>query len=202
MSGNERLGLYANIANFVRQEVRVPKSKPLLAVFEAISNSLDGIADGTGQGTIRIIVLREASELDGKTGVPHTFIVQDDGIGFTRENIDAFDQLYSDRKAGQGGKGRGRFAFLKVFGHVLVESIFEEDGQTSSRKFRFDLIYTGQKTAPKPAEGKTETRVTLSGMRPEIRRICSSRHDGPRTRVHPSLLARAAFRSEGGDHCS
>ena len=37
--------IQANIANFVRQEVRVSKRKPLLPVFEAVSNALDAIAE-------------------------------------------------------------------------------------------------------------------------------------------------------------
>jgi hypothetical protein len=108
-------GLQANIANFVRQEIRVPKSRPLLPVFEAVSNALDAIADRGGNGAVSITVLRQPNTLDGRRGEPHTFIVEDDGIGFTGDNIAAFDQLYSDRKMLQGGKGRGRFTFLKVF---------------------------------------------------------------------------------------
>lgn len=162
-------GLEANIANFVRQDVRVPKSKPLLPIFEAVSNSLDAISDGKGEGTIRITVLREPTELDGKRGAPHTFIVEDNGVGFTQENIDAFDQLYSDRKAQHGGKGRGRFAFLKVFREAMIESVFEEDGRLKSRKFIFDLAYMGQqKSSPLPGAGKVRTKITLSGMRPEF----------------------------------
>src|ERR1700747_3130527 len=53
--GDETL---ANIANFVRQEVRVPKTKPLLPVFEAVSNALDAIADRKGTGTVRVTVRR------------------------------------------------------------------------------------------------------------------------------------------------
>ena len=44
----------ANIANFVRHEIRVPKKNSLLPVFEAISNALDAINDGGQPGTVRI----------------------------------------------------------------------------------------------------------------------------------------------------
>ena len=117
--------MQANIANFVRQEVRVSKRKPLLPIFEAVSNSLDAITDRRRRGTIRVTVLRVPELLDSSRGQPHTFIVEDNGIGFNHENMAAFDELYSERKIRHGGKGRGRFAFLKVFEKVEISSTFE-----------------------------------------------------------------------------
>src|SRR5947199_9668904 len=87
--------LHANIANFVRQDVRVSKRKPLLPVFEAVSNGLDAIADRKSSGTIQVQVLRHPGQLDGSRGDPFGFIVKDNGIGFTKENIDSFDEIYS-----------------------------------------------------------------------------------------------------------
>lgn len=105
MSGKSpHAGMQANIANFVRQEINVPQSRPLLPVFEAISNSLDAIDERGGVGTIRITVERDADLIDGARGLPHTFIVEDDGIGFNDDNIDGFNELNSDRKAQKGGK--------------------------------------------------------------------------------------------------
>ena len=77
--------IQANIANFVRQDVRVPKTKPLLPVFEAVSNALDAIADGKGTGTVRVTVRRHRRLLDSGRGSPHSFIIEDDGIGFNNE---------------------------------------------------------------------------------------------------------------------
>jgi hypothetical protein len=97
--------MQANIANFVRQEVRVSKRKPLLPIFEAVSNSVDAITERKQPGTIRVTVLRQPELLDSSRGVPHTFIVEDNGIGFNNDNMGAFDELYSDRKIRQGVKG-------------------------------------------------------------------------------------------------
>jgi Histidine kinase-, DNA gyrase B-, and HSP90-like ATPase len=130
-------GISANIANFVRQDVRIPKSKPLLPIFEAVSNSPDAIADREGKGTIRITVLRDSDLVDGERGLPHTFIVSDNGVGFTNENMEAFDELYSDHKMKTGGKGRGRFAFLKVFSEAKIYSSFDENGAFKPN-FRLD----------------------------------------------------------------
>jgi anti-sigma regulatory factor (Ser/Thr protein kinase) len=109
MNVEARTGLLANIANFVRQEIRVPKSKPLLPVFEAVANSVDAIADRAGPGTITVTVRRDPDLIEGQRGLPHTVIIEDDGVGFNDANIASFDELYSEKKMHQGGKGRGRF---------------------------------------------------------------------------------------------
>lgn len=133
--------IQANIANFVRQEVRVPKTTPLLPVFEAVSNALDAIADIKGTGTVRVTVRRHRGLLDSGRGSPYSFIIEDDGIGFNDENIAAFDELYSIRKLRQGGKGRGRFTFLKVFQKAEIHSTFlDTDGVRKRRDFVFDTI--------------------------------------------------------------
>jgi hypothetical protein len=116
---------------------------------------------------VRVTVLREPDTLDGRRGAPHTFIVEDDGIGFNEDNIRAFDQLYSDRKVQQGGKGRGRFTFLKVFGAAKINSTFEEPGSLKTRNFSFDLGYSGCTDLPAVGGGGVGTKITLSGMRPD-----------------------------------
>ncbi len=165
-----RKGLLVNIANFVRQEIRVPKSKPLLPVFEAVANSVDAIADpaGTGTGTIRVTVLRDPDLIEGQRGLPHTFIVEDDGVGFNDANMASFDELYSDTKMHQGGKGRGRFTYLKVFQKVLIASTFATPDGNKARDFEFSLSYLGYQGDVLPAGSEIKTSVTLSGMYAEF----------------------------------
>jgi hypothetical protein len=159
--------MQANIANFVRQEVRVSKRKPLLPIFEAVSNSLDAIGDRRRPGTIRVTVLRQPELLESSRGAPHTFIVEDNRIGFNDENMAAFDELYSERKIRHGGKGRGRFAFLKVFEKVEITSTFETAQGKKARVFTFDINYVGYREAPKNSADDVGTKVILSGMRSE-----------------------------------
>jgi hypothetical protein len=159
--------MQANVANFVRQEVKVSKRKPLLPIFEAVSNSLDAITDRKQPGTIRVTVLRQPELFDSSRGVPHAFIVEDNGIGFNDENMAAFNELYSDRKIRQGGKGRGRFAFLKVFEKVEITSTFETDRGKKARTFTFDTNYAGYTEVPKGSADNIGTKITLSGMRTE-----------------------------------
>src|SRR6476620_4439581 len=136
-------GLPANIANFVKQEIRIAKTKPLLPVFEAVSNALDSIRERDGGGKIRVTVVRQPdSVFDGSRGDPYAFFVDDDGVGFTEANMAGFDQLYTDRKQLKGGKGRGRFAYLKVFDRVEIDSTYlDEAGKLRQRRFDFDLAY-------------------------------------------------------------
>jgi hypothetical protein len=159
--------MQANIANFVRLEVRVSKRKPLLPIFEAVSNSLDAITDRKQPGTIRVTVLRHPELLDSDRGAPYAFIVEDNGIGFNDENMAAFDELYSDRKIRQGGKGRGRFAFLKVFEKVEITSTFDTDQGEKARTFTFDTNYVGSTEVPTDSADVTGTKIILSGMRTE-----------------------------------
>lgn len=159
-------GLPANVANFVKQEIRIAKSKPLLPVFEAVSNALDSIGEREGGGTIRVSVLRHPdSVLDGSRGDPYSFVIEDDGVGFTDANMAGFDQLYTDRKQPKGGKGRGRFAYLKVFEGVDIDSTyFDNTGELRHRRFDFDLAYSGNKAEPQFGSGRPVTFVRLRGM--------------------------------------
>lgn len=159
--------MHANIANFVRQDVRVSKRKPLLPVFEAVSNALDAIADQKSAGTIQVQVLRHPDQLDGGRGDPFAFIVKDNGIGFTKENIDSFDEIYSVKKLSQGGKGRGRFAFLKVFSRAEITSTFDAQGSRKTRNFTFDVNYLGFDTEPADSSADIGTIVRLVDMRPD-----------------------------------
>jgi hypothetical protein len=154
----------ANIANFVAQEVRIPSRTPLLPVFEAVHNGLDAIVERGTAGTVRVRVERHPGETDGSRGMPFAFTVSDDGIGLTAQNMAAFDETFSDRKRPRGGKGRGRFTYLKVFDDIRFESVFEEDGKRLKRSFRFGLDYKGCPSGGTPTSEPIGTKVVLSAM--------------------------------------
>lgn len=86
---------------------------------------------------ILITVSREPNqEIDGSLPSINGISVYDQGIGFTKENRDSFDTLYSDYKLQQGGKGFGRFVCLKYFEDFSVESTYLEDDKWNDRKFK------------------------------------------------------------------
>lgn len=126
----------------------LPKTQGLLPVFEAIINSIDAIED-TGkdiseEGKITIRVLRKLG-LDLKQDEGHThepingFEIEDNGIGFNENNFSSFNEADSQHKAQRGGKGIGRFLWLKAFKTVEVDSTFIENDITMRRTFRFSL---------------------------------------------------------------
>jgi hypothetical protein len=143
-------------------------TKALVPLFEAVVNSFQAIED-VGNGASRrphrveITANRDApiagivSRIDG-------FTVTDDGIGFTDENLDAFFTAETRYKAKRGGKGLGRFSWLKLFLYAQVESHFRQDGKMWMRSFKF----RAQEEPPAPLtesiEPEPKTSITLFGM--------------------------------------
>jgi hypothetical protein len=124
------------------RNIQVPKSKPLLPVFEAITNSIDAIRELSQEdGTIIITALRDTilSEDGGskKSGPIHSFTIFDNGTGFTEENYQSFNEADSTHKQVIGGKGLGRFSWLKVYDHVEINSVFNENATRKERNFHF-----------------------------------------------------------------
>lgn len=131
------------------QNTHLPKSQALLPLFEAVVNSIDAIDDkyeSVTDGSIQIRILRdprlditESEEDKQKPGPVFGFEIIDDGVGFTHENYEAFDEADTQYKATRGGKGVGRFLWLKAFEKVEVYSTFFEDDHAKQRTFEFSL---------------------------------------------------------------
>ena len=106
-------------------------------VVEIIVNAIQSIDYAqTNKGLVEIVVDR-AKQIDLDGSVPDIcgFTVIDNGVGFTEENRRSFDELYSDHKIKEGGKGFGRFTCLKYFEHFTVKSVFSDSGEYFSRSF-------------------------------------------------------------------
>ncbi|MET4324453.1 hypothetical protein ABIB80_000258 [Bradyrhizobium sp. i1.15.2] len=104
-------------------------------VIELIVNAIQAIrAVKPKGGSVGVTVLRhDQADMIDKIAPVDGFIVGDDGIGFNEEHRNSFDTLYTALKAGDGGKGFGRFTCLKYFHRLTVESVFE-DGSTRKRR--------------------------------------------------------------------
>lgn len=136
---------------------------------ETIVNAIQAIeAAGARDGKVNIVVERsKQTELDGTIPEVESFIVSDNGIGFTEENRDSFDTLYTDLKLTHGGKGFGRFTCLKYFSDVLIESTFLSSDGHMRRTFRMGKdteIIVGEKIEPLEA-GASGSKVTLSKVK-------------------------------------
>lgn len=125
----------------------LPKDKALVPLFEAIVNSLQAIEDkGSGRDG-RITVTVNRLEVLGGDDLPEGgisgFTITDNGIGFDGPNFESFLKADSQHKEAKGGKGVGRFCWLKAFDHVRVESTFSEGNELYTRKFTFSANSDG-----------------------------------------------------------
>jgi len=160
-------------------KVRKIRSKePLLPLFEAVVNSIQAIeALDSRNGKILIHINRESVDnyFDlGKTIVPDVigFTITDNGIGFDDSNFNSFCTSDSTLKIELGGKGIGRFSWLKFFTNVQIKSTFKQSGQTFQRGFTFETtgIDNGEKKEVFDAPLKTE--IALLNFRQEFSKKC------------------------------
>lgn len=135
MSGVNILGVVSNIK--VQTNVYTP-------IIEAIVNSIQSIEKtGRHDGEIIIKLIREVPlfKTPGDDSLPdiNSIEITDNGVGFNEENTESFDTLYSQLKSKEGGKGFGRFMFLKYFTNVHIKSIFKNKDVLYSRSFDFGV---------------------------------------------------------------
>ena len=145
------------------------KTTSLTPVIEAVCNSIDAIGPERTDGIIDIIVKRSGQkslELDNAHTLSDIVAIDiiDNGVGFTEENKDSFDTYRSGFKMSKGGKGFGRFMYLKYFNHVSIESIFYEDDKYKQRSFTFghaDEIIENENIVDIESDSSIHTGTTL-----------------------------------------
>ena len=169
-----------NLTGQVNQ-MRLPKSKALWPLFETVVNSIQSLEDTDGctapQITIRANRIEYAQvNTDGADELSHfeTFIVRDNGTGFTERNYQSFLEAYSTLKVKKGCKGIGRFLWLKAFDEVRITSTFSESGKWFQRRFSFTLqdeIVPIENLEELSASESctTMTEVVLLGFHPQYR---------------------------------
>lgn len=155
----------------------LPKSKALFPMFEAVVNSFQAIEDSTERGLsprIDISLTRDAV-LPGidAVGEVNGFIITDNGAGFNDTNLDAFLTSDTQYKLSRGGKGIGRFMWLKAFDYAEIESHYRENGNLMKRAFKFT---TEEDQLPAPATvskaKEPSTTVRLVSMKPPYKENC------------------------------
>ena len=131
-----KLDLIGKIKN-----TQLPRSKALLPMFEAVVNSFQAIEDASRavpSPRIEILVERDTLlqglDIDGEVT---SFIITDNGVGFNDDNLDAFFTSDTQYKVRRGGKGVGRFLWLKAFEYAEIESHYRENGKLLKRAFKF-----------------------------------------------------------------
>lgn len=123
------------------------KNQSFMSVLEAVINSIHSIEERSEKdkadfkGKIVIDIKRSDTLIEGIKEIKSIAII-DNGIGFTESNMESFLTADSEYKSKIGGKGIGRFTWLKVFQNVFVESIYKdlnEEGLINKRTFSFTL---------------------------------------------------------------
>ena len=119
------------------------RSTVYTALVEAITNAIDAVRnlDGSITGQIDVRIERDVTLIDGQNAPIRKIVIEDNGIGFTEDNRNSFNTLYSQFKSSEGGKGLGRMFYIKYFRDVSIESIYSDEGSYYSRNFRFGRKY-------------------------------------------------------------
>lgn len=160
--------MLANIKGLV-DRLELSQAKAMMPLFEAISNAIDAIEehrDGFSGHSIciRLIAAHDLAHQGGdEVLLLDGFDISDDGVGFDDGNLASFQEAHTLSKVKVGGKGVGRFTFLKVFSNVHIRSVFHRQGETLLREFDFSIA-DELKGADKVTPVK-ETRGTALSMR-------------------------------------
>lgn len=166
------------------RNTRLGTSKPLLPLFEAIVNSIQAIEERPDKAKGRIVVriLRDETEVtlpfrDGTERPVSGFVVEDNGVGFTDENYESFNTSETTHKSVKGGKGIGRFSWLKAFDQVRITSNYRQADGWWRRSFTFRLTPEGVEGLVREPSGQHDwaTAVALSGIRSEYLKYCPKR---------------------------
>jgi len=151
------------------------RSTILTPIIEAVCNSIDAINPNRTDGIIDIVIKRSGQlSLELESSKTQSEIVAidiiDNGEGFTEANRESFDTFRSGLKSQKGGKGFGRFMYLKYFNHVTVESIYKFENEYLKRSFTFghsdEIIEDEVIERIEPSENtKTGTVLHLSSIK-------------------------------------
>lgn len=106
----------------------LPKKWTLIPLYEAVVNSLHAIEERRinekffKDGKIVIEAVRDGqiSLLEDEVAPISSFIISDNGIGFNEQNMQSFLESDFTYKSNIGGKGVGRFSWLKVFKNASI----------------------------------------------------------------------------------
>lgn len=140
-----------NIKNYV---ARLKSIKLLDTLVEAVANSLHAEAS---QITIDLSC-REGTDTESYI---QQIVIRDNGSGFNIENQNSFNEFMSEYKMKLGGRGVGRFSYLKVFTNVTYESVYRDD--TGFHRVKFPFTYKF-KESDFDVSGITDTEETYTQL--------------------------------------
>ena len=197
MSGSRKMWSYSTNLEGRVKNFSLPKKRPLTPIYEAVVNSLHSIEErrrknaGFSSGKISIRIFREpqnqfdANEISPVDG----FEIIDNGIGFNDQNMKSFFESDSAYKAEIGGKGVGRFSWLKAFSSVNISSIYFDNGTAYKREFLFSLSNQGVDDAlTKTAAPESQTIIKLNTYKNEYKKAVPKQIDTIAMRIMQHCL--------------
>ena len=180
----------------LKGKINNTKLKPancLSPLFEAVINSIEAIREAKKdkEGSIKITAVRDDSQImiesnekdksDNFKSYPIiSFIVEDNGIGFTDNNFQSFQTSDSTYKQGIGGKGVGRFLWLKAFSNISINSYYFEKTTPYHRKFQFNIdkgINSEEMVEMKEGLNSNKTIIELKNYKKKYSEKCPKRID-------------------------
>lgn len=195
--------MQTNIQGLVKS-LDLKHNQGMMPLFEAVSNAMDAIADsgnGLTQGRIDIRLSRRndlAAQSSNELQPIDGFSVEDDGVGFDDVHLESFREAYTQAKVKTGGKGVGRFTYLKVFRSVGIKSTFRiADGELKTRHFQFSIEseVSGLIFENAASNQSLGTLVTLSGIDPSYSTAWAREAEIIGQRLVAHFLIRFAARS-------
>jgi hypothetical protein len=165
-----QVDLKGKLNNF---KVTPSSAHSLLPLFEAVVNAIDSLSyqKENKNKEISIVIQRDerqqTMDKDSKqdTSPITSFLIEDNGMGFTEDNFTSFCTSDSTLKLHRGCKGLGRFTWLKVFDEIQVKSIFKKDGIFYQRKFHFTEDGIVNHSVEETADRHVRTSIFLSNIK-------------------------------------
>ncbi len=128
--------MIANVQRVIKNLKEISFMQP---IYEAVNNALEASAS-----EIKVHFHTTTTMFSEKEVKKYVIgvTVEDNGEGFSKDNIISFCEYLTDKKAALGCKGIGRFTWLKVFQYALISSEIKEPQGHSSIQFKFDANFT------------------------------------------------------------
>jgi len=162
------------------RKVKAPVSTSNRALYEAVANSFDSTSSLKDKGRITVRILRKPDDTsvfkgtDAQSYILEGYEIEDNGIGFTDDNLRYFKE--SDTRNKPSGKGVGRLLWLHVFDWAEVTSIYDQDGSQWERSFTFSEANNGindAETKPTKLTNRKATQTKVRLLRPKSNRIAA-----------------------------
>jgi len=165
------------------KNLNLPKNKGLLPMFEAVVNSIHAFTEINEKSKIEIRIERDTSQ--GDLTDPHyispvlSFEITDNASGFNDVNFNSFSTSDSTLKAELGGKGVGRFIWLKAYESVRIDSTYLQDGRYYERHFDFLLTQKAIENLETSISDNTysETKLRLQNLKSKYQQFLPKKAD-------------------------